>query len=642
MAFVLFPTQRPQRLHKDRRRITQSCMRRLRALAKRVLLRQLFKVTNAAGLLTVVALAVAGVARADQMTVFSCHQPSGAVAGSESWDVASTGQGYMYSRETCASGGQGAMEVEVGASPAGFPNYASVAERFAAPGEMSISHYKLVVPESYTYGSEAGIVGQAYVSASDESGGRYDYRNLGAGLWGPHTIERTPSDLVTSLEASASCDGEGGPCPAHTRIALLAVSAAELTLNDEATPEVTNVQGGLLSGGALHGETEVSFTASEPSGPGIYSAWFVIDGQPQTPVLLDTRGGSCVDHGQTSNGTRSFLTPMPCERTLSSSVALNTASLSDGEHAVTVMVDDAAGNSAVVYSGTITTDNAPTVLAEPAISGSAQVGSTLTATRARFATVEGAGSLSAISGQWLRCSDAAGTHCAAIAGATGSTYSPASSDVGYYLLYADSAGDNDGTTISDSQPTVVVTEASNGVAGFGGQSNPISSGVGGSGGIGGSGGGAGSAVTVNVLPPAGGPLGSKTPWQVTLKSSRKRVHRGITLELSGAVPTRPLPGKGKLVYVRARRVLVKHPRRGPLEHVFGPWLAFAVTRTGESGGFTVKHKFKFSGAYLYEFEAVAPAEAGYRNSEGISRPVAVEETSAGSPRKAEKGVARHG
>jgi hypothetical protein len=566
---------------------------------------------------------VPGHAIADQLTVFSCHTPDGGAAGTEGWSIATSGQGYMYAREGCASGG--GMESEVGESPGTFPNAAQIGRVFAVAPQETITHYKLTIPESYAYHSEAGIVGQDYITASDEAGGIYDYRNLGGGRWGSHTIERTPTDAVSTLQAYASCDGEGGPCPAHTRIAQMVVSAAEITLLDESSLEATGLKGSLVSGASLTGEAEASFTASDPNGPGIYSAWLVIDGQPQTPVLLNSNDGRCVTQGQTSNGTRSFMSPQPCPRSLSASIALDTASLADGQHSLELLIDDASGNSTVAYTGQITTNNAPKVITAPGVLGSALVGSTLTGTQASFATPEGAGALSAITGQWLRCTDAEAKHCTAITGATSSSYSPQSSDVGYYLLYSSTASNHDGTTVADSQPTVVVTEPAGQVAGYGGQgTGPVggasTAGAGGSGGSGGSG-GAGDALTVNLSTP--GLLGSSSPWQISLNVSAKRVRRGSTLVLSGVVSTAPRPAAGKLVNLRARRVTATGTGRRGHRHqrdFYGKWVTFDSVRTTPSGTFKTSHRFQLGGGTrLYQFQAVAPQEGGYLDSTGSSQ-----------------------
>jgi hypothetical protein len=109
-----------------------------------------------------------------------------------------------------------------------------------------------------------------------------------------------------------------------------------------------------------------------------------------------------------------------------------------------VTVVDAAGNEATVYSQLIETQNAPAVVEAPSVAGPAVVGSTLTGTSGSFSTPSGAGVLSGVSGQWLRCSDATAAHCAPIAQATGVTYQPQAADVGYYLVYSNTVADSDG------------------------------------------------------------------------------------------------------------------------------------------------------------------------------------------------------
>jgi hypothetical protein len=182
----------------------------------------------------------------------------------------------------------------------------------------------------------------------------YDYRNLGGALWGMGTIQRTPPDVVTSLYANVSCDGQFGPCPAGPVIARLDMSSTTLVLDDSTIPTVTGLAGNLVSGSTLSGTADISFTASD-KGPGVYSAWLVVDGKPQPRVLLDSNNGWCVNLGQTNDGTRSFTNPDPCAESVSANLTLNTNQLAAGQHSLELIVDDAAGNQTIAYNGTIAT-----------------------------------------------------------------------------------------------------------------------------------------------------------------------------------------------------------------------------------------------------------------------------------------------
>ncbi len=99
-------------------------------------------------------------------------------------------------------------------------------------------------------------------------------------------------------------------------------------------------------------------------------------------------------------------------------------------------------------------DYAPQNTAPPAINGSATDGSTLTATTG---TWNSQSSLT-YSYQWLKC-DANGNACAAINGATASTYVVPSGDVGSTLRVGVTAHNSSGQTSATSAQTAVIAQA---------------------------------------------------------------------------------------------------------------------------------------------------------------------------------------
>jgi hypothetical protein len=100
---------------------------------------------------------------------------------------------------------------------------------------------------------------------------------------------------------------------------------------------------------------------------------------------------------------------------------------------------------------------APKNTTEPRISGSAVVGSTLTATRGDWS---GTAPLS-YAFQWVRCPSSGGksdgSDCAAIAGATTSAYVVGSGDEGRRLRVRVTASNADGSATAASNPTALVT-----------------------------------------------------------------------------------------------------------------------------------------------------------------------------------------
>jgi len=401
-------------------------------------------------LLCLVATLQAGVGYADQMTVFSCHDPAGNPVGTDGWTTERTGGFHMIASESCAGGGTGAFDLELAENPAGYPNGASVQWVFNAPAWATIASYELQIPDSYAVPPSPGGEGQAVVYASDESDPVYDYRNLGFGSVGAGVIARTPPDTVRSLVTNASCDGASGNCPAEVTISSLQISATRIVLNDGTTPTVSSLGGPLVSGSPQRGESEISFDAAD-SGPGVYSAHLVVDGKPQPATILDSNNGWCENLGQTSDGTRSFAHPDPCAASLSTGLALNTAQLPDGTHAVKLIVEDASGDSTIGWSATVTTQNAPVDTAAPTITGQPGIGSAVSASPGTWSTPAGAGATT-YTYQWQDCNSEA-NNCQPIPGAQNATYTPTTADAGHTLRVQVTAADNDGASSATSAAT---------------------------------------------------------------------------------------------------------------------------------------------------------------------------------------------
>jgi hypothetical protein len=93
----------------------------------------------------------------------------------------------------------------------------------------------------------------------------------------------------------------------------------------------------------------------------------------------------------------------------------------------------------------------PTNKTLPTITGAAEAGLTLTATRGAWS-----GSPTSFSFTWSRC-DSSGNACAAIAGATTRLYLVAASDIGHTLRVTVAAHNASGTGRSTSAPTPIVT-----------------------------------------------------------------------------------------------------------------------------------------------------------------------------------------
>jgi hypothetical protein len=156
----------------------------------------------------------------------------------------------------------------------------------------------------------------------------------------------------TELYEQASCFGtDEGLCPSEPGFAAEAgISSAQIVLATNATPGGSGFSGTLL-GETVSGKGGLSFTATDP-GPGVYQVIVRIDSQQMWAAMPSLNEGKCVVKG-TYEGARAFNYAQPCPISTPVSAEIDTASLADGPHHLTVEVEDAAGNTSIVYAGTI-------------------------------------------------------------------------------------------------------------------------------------------------------------------------------------------------------------------------------------------------------------------------------------------------
>jgi hypothetical protein len=582
---------------------------------------------------------------AGTIAVVSCKTPGGSPAPIEGWEEGWTGAPFSDAGDNneCASGGSLASYVGDSVPQPGssgpYWQYAPPAGDKIVGGQVSGSFS--VAPGANNYSGAAGLLGPKFLfDNADVIGG--DAGGIAGTFEGTYSLaNHTGGDLWIY----AFCEPPGATCPAGGSSqwywAVAFINSAIIVLSNNVSPTGSSFGGPIAGSSPVSGTQNLTFQAAD-QGSGVYQTKVTLDGQTIYDATPDTNGGACVPLGS-YQGAMEFVSAQPCKRAESVSIPINTTAFADGAHELQVTTIDAAGNQSVVYDGTLTSDNAPTVTSPPSISGTAQVGSTLSATNAVFAPRTGLGPLGAVSGQWLRCSGS-GTGCSTIPGATAATYTPVASDDGYTIEYQNSVEDAyKHKAIAASAPTVAVTDApgsggscvstgcqsgTGGAGGSGGNGAGGGNGASGPGGVGGSG-GSGSGVTINLGGSSGSVLlGSTTHWSVSLRISPHRVRRHTNLKLAGSVSTSPRPTEGKLVYLRARSVGVIFKGRGSHRHrvtVFGKWVTFQAFRAKSNGSFASTYKFKLGGKHTYQFQAVAPAEGQFRNPTGTSSTITVKE-----------------
>ncbi len=161
----------------------------------------------------------------------------------------------------------------------------------------------------------------------------------------------------TGLLASAVCIPTKSECSSHTTNAELEITSATIVLHHESTPTGSGFAGSLLED-PTSGNASLVFEAHDENGPGVYRVSALLDGQVLWAATPNLNQGECVAYGS-YHGALNFRWHQPCPQETAVNIEIPTASIADGQHQLEVEVEDAAGNTAVVYEHAITIANDP-------------------------------------------------------------------------------------------------------------------------------------------------------------------------------------------------------------------------------------------------------------------------------------------
>jgi hypothetical protein len=173
---------------------------------------------------------------------------------------------------------------------------------------------------------------------------------------------------ATTLFMTAACStGQTDPCFYNLANEFyLSMDAgfswADILLSDNNQPTATGFGGSLLAPGVVRGTAHLTFTASDPDGPGIYNVTVKLDGNPIYSGMPGSNGGECSPAGtDSSSGALIFDYQQPCPTSEQLDIPVDTTKLTDGAHDLQVIVEDAAENAATVLDQNLTTQNLATV-----------------------------------------------------------------------------------------------------------------------------------------------------------------------------------------------------------------------------------------------------------------------------------------
>jgi hypothetical protein len=292
----------------------------------------------------------------------SCVNPNQSAAPSQGWTSFAAGGGYGSNNGTgCGPGspmfailssdaavGVGSAETLQYTPPGGSTLIGGSVDvgMYADGGGYNASGTAVAYTPSYAYDA-SDVFFQCASGLTPCANASNDF----AGVLG------IPGGRGGNLYLSAGCGGASGyACNSggsEGAWSLVRLWWANLLLANGATPTASGVSGTLLSPNAS-GTQELTFDASDPGGPGVYAVTAQIDGKTLYSGTPDDNGGECVPVGS-SGGALMFDYSQPCRTSESVDLPINTTALPDGQHTLKVTVEDAAGNSAVVYDGTIST-----------------------------------------------------------------------------------------------------------------------------------------------------------------------------------------------------------------------------------------------------------------------------------------------
>ena len=304
-------------------------------------------------------------ARAGTYHLYSCRTPAGGTAPTDGWS-SSLSTTLSRMRNTCDAGGEMAVEL-AGAVPLG-----TVAGwRFTAPDNVSIGRVRLwrsggavgmYASGGLPYwlisrpGTEHAAGSTVEVCGQDPSVGSCVSRGDGFRAMSDQNVVDFDAGGASTFWGTVQCGGVG-PCDGTAPLpdAFLNLHAADVQLRDDSAPRADGqLAGDLLVDGVVSGARSVIASLAD-AGSGVYGIDVEVDGRR----VAGTVSSGCAQADVAADGTRAFTRRRPCTTVTTLKADIDTAVLADGDRAVRVVAQDAAGNRTVLVQRTITVYNTP-------------------------------------------------------------------------------------------------------------------------------------------------------------------------------------------------------------------------------------------------------------------------------------------
>ncbi len=331
-------------------------------------------VAGAAGAVTLL-LMLAAMAWGGQYHVYSCSDPvTQAPLPADGW-AKTPGSYEEFEEDNCALGGQlGALKANI--RPA-FPNI-FYSWTFSVPAGVEVvgavlyreifTNYKIqdywTSPED-NVGSPRDVFEQCEVPGNRfgnsleycERGNVRKYEECSSAPcpvvpYAPADTLVVPADHLPTHQIAFRLN-----CLAQGCYGWELLHSADIVLEQRTGPTATATGGSLTNATTLKGEADVYITANDPVS-GVFQAILQADGKTVAKQLIDSNGGRCNPYGEKPDGSYIFLYVLPCAQSVSNTdVHFSTAQIPEGPHQLSVLVSDAAGNTTLILSRSVTIEN---------------------------------------------------------------------------------------------------------------------------------------------------------------------------------------------------------------------------------------------------------------------------------------------
>jgi hypothetical protein len=503
-------------------------------------------------------------ASAGSYRVYSCVAPSGGPAplgdSSYGWQPSARAGTTSLSLTNGCGAGHGMAAVLQSAQPYG----AGGQWTFQPPANTSIAAFDL------TWRGTAAGGGESTISRSDQPDPTYE-RRYGQDFGTDHVVEGNVdltylTVLVACSFAQPTCSNANGP------IASYRVDESTMTLRDNSAPTATGVGGDLVANSQWRGPMSLAFNATD-SGSGVYRVIVDVDGQDALGAIVDANGGHCADADATNTDAHEFLWPVPCRSSVAAQMSIDTGGLPLGVHAVSVALEDAAGNRTPLFGPV-----AKTIVAPPADRGA--LNGTPASDAARFTGHRHRTVTTSFKHRRLRVRGR-------LVGPDGKPIAGARIDVLSQLHRAGARLRAIGSTRTSRRGgfSVKAPPGASRTLRFGYRSHVNDTAF---------------TTTLDVL--------QRVKASATLRASRRFVPRGGTVTFRGRLRGGYVPPRGKLVELQATDS--------------GRWRTFALVRSNRRGAFHYRYRFQGSGRFAFRarvrFERAYPYVLGYSARTGVS------------------------